>query len=121
MRLVKIAMFFLLPVEVCPRIDPPENGYISTDIVTYGTYVTISCVAGYNLLPGQRYVEVYCSDDGVWSKDTNYHCTGMTSNAEHVEFVKVRAAPLGLPSFWQLCTIRSGLFFQEFVTTLLQI
>ena len=97
--MVKIAMFFLLPVEVCPRIDPPENGYISTDIVTYGTYVTISCDAGYNLLPGQRYVEVYCSDDGVWNMDTNYHCTGMTSNAEHIEFVKVHATPLKLPSF----------------------
>jgi len=66
---------FLLPVEVCPSLIAPENGFLNTTMSVFGTVVEVKCKTGYRFADKTTSVNLQCLDGQGWSRNHS-DCTG---------------------------------------------
>ena len=55
---------FFFPLSDCPALTEPINGSLSSDLVTVGSSVTVSCISGHTLF-GDETLE--CLTNGSWT------------------------------------------------------
>ncbi len=55
------------PVEVCPRLPSPSNGYLNASVFPEGHSVNVTCEDGYRLPGGNISMVTHCNSSLQWT------------------------------------------------------